>query len=504
MSLQRALALVLALSVSAAAACSRRTGAAKRTPPIAGDAIWFADGVGEGDAAIGDALAQFRFAAAYVPARRLEAGATGAGIDLPSPARALTRVPVVLVVSAREDPLAGADEKRGKEFGGTLAREIAATLARGGAFGAVRGVHLDVPFDGASAQAHAAALKEARARLSHLLGRSEKAAGPPARDVPITISIRKPPPADEGEKKAVRALVSRSDGIVAFLFGDVGDAADPDFVDSLGKPWWAAYGSATRGVVRRSSGDAGQPIDEGALDPLTDDPRTELVHELPWRQLRGAEFTLRATRPLAVPGATLAAGDSAVFSQPSLAELVDRFGKDTSRRQFARGRVIVVGGASDTGRLFPVAAIADVIAGRPPVAELRGSTVAEGGRLVRIGAENPTPHGSVVSREQNWIEVDLSPARVGDVELGGFERWEAYDERGRPVTPGRATRVRLYETYLAPYEQLEPARLRVRGRLPGECCRIRTHVTSAAGREVATDWGMSGEAGAAAKPPASP
>jgi hypothetical protein len=504
LSLRRALALVLALSVPAAAACNRRTGAAKRTPPIAGDSIWFSDGVGAGDAAIGDALAQFRFAAAYVPARRLEAGSTGAGIDLPPPPRPLTRVPVVLVVSASENPLADADEKRGKEFGGVLAREIAATLARGGAFGAVRGVHLDVPFDGASAQAHAAALKEARARLSHLLGRSEKAAGPPGRDVPITISIRKPPPADEAEKKAVRALVSRSDGIVAFLFGDVGDAADPDFVDSLGKPWWAAYGSATRGVMRRSSGDAGQPIDEGALDPLTDDPRTELVHEVPWRQQRGAEFTLRAARPLALPGATLAAGDSAVFSQPSLAELVDRFGKDTSRRQFARGRVVVVGGASDTGRHFPVAAIADVIAGRPPVAELRGSTVAEGGRLVRIGAENPTPHGSVVSREQNWIEVDLSPARVGDVELGGFERWEAYDERGRPVTPGRATRVRLYETYLAPYEQLEPARLRVRGRLPGECCRMRTHVTSAAGREVGTDWGMSSEAGAAAKPTASP
>jgi hypothetical protein len=498
---RRLLAFALVLAVAGAAACSRRKGVARGTAPIQGDSVWFADGIGEGDAAIGDALAQFRFAAAYVPARRFEGGATNAGVDLPSPARPLARIPVVLVVEATGDPLAGADEKRGKEFGAVLAREIAAALARESSFGSVRGVHLDVPFDGASAQAHAAALKEARARLSHLLGRAEKT-GPPARDVPITISMRKPPPADEAQQKAVRALVSRSDGVVAFLFGDVGDAADPTFVDSLGKPWWGAYGSATRGVVRRSSGDAGTPIDEGALDPLTDDPRTELLHELPWKEQRGAEFTLRATRPLAVPGATLAAGDAAVFSQPSLPELVDRFGKDTSRRKLARGRVVVVGGASDTGRLFPVAAIADVIAGRPPVAELRGSAVAEGGRLV-IGAENPTPHGSVVSREQNWIEVDLSPARVGDVELGGFERWEAYDERGRPVTPGRATRVRLYETYLAPYEQLEPARLRVRGRLPGGCCRMRTHVTSSAGREVATDWGMSSEA-SAARPNSSP
>jgi len=93
LSLQRALALVLALSVSAAAACSRRTGAAKRTPPIAGDAIWFADGVGEGDAAIGDALAQFRFAAAK-PVEGLEKTLT---VDLQTGGLA----PLKLTVTAR-------------------------------------------------------------------------------------------------------------------------------------------------------------------------------------------------------------------------------------------------------------------------------------------------------------------------------------------------------------------------------------------------------------------
>lgn len=497
-------AIVLALSLAAAAGCSRRTRAPKGPAPLQGDAVWFADGIGAGDAAIEETLAQFGFAAVFLPARRLAPGAGGAGIDLPAPPRPLSRIPVVLVLSTSEDPLVGADEKRGKAFGTVLAREIGAMLARASAFGPVRGVHLDVPFEGASAQAHVAALKEARSQLSHLLGRTERGAGNSARDVPITISIKRAGPADKKELKAVRALASRTDGIVAFLFGDVGDAADPAFVDSLGKPWWAAYGSATRGVLRRASGEPGGSVAEGALDALTNDPRTELSLELPWREQRGSEVTLRAVRPLSVPGATMSAGDAAVFSQPSLADLLARFGTDTSRRRFARGRIVVVGGASDADRLFPLPALADVIAGRRPAPELRGWAAAEGGRLVRVGAENPTPHASVVSREQNWIEVDVSPAGVGDVELGGFERWEAYDENGRRVSPGRASRIRFYETLVAPYERLEPARLRVRGRLPAGCCRIRTHVTPAAGGEVATDWGRESEVSAAAKPTTSP
>jgi hypothetical protein len=288
----------------------------------------------------------------------------------------------------------------------------------------------------------------------------------------------------------VRALASRTDGIVAFLFAEEGEAADPAFVDSLGKPWLAAYGSATRGVLRRSSGEAGAPIPEAALDPLTDDPRTELLHELPWNEGRGSGFTLRATRSLSVPGATLSAGDTAVFSQSSLSDVLAGLRPDASRLRFARGHVVVFGAGPDAGRVFPVAALADVLTGRRPAPEFRAWAVAEGPRLVRVGAGNPSPHASVVSREQNWIEVDLLSARVADVALGGFERWEAYDERGHPVSPGRASRVRLYETFVAPFEQLEPARLRVRGQTPAGCCRIRTHVAPAAGGEVATDWGM--------------
>lgn len=471
-------------------------------PPLHGDAVWFSEGLGVDDPEIEETLRRFHCAAVFVPARRLRAeGAGWSGSDLPQPPRPLTSAPVVLVVETAGDPLAGADEKRGKAFGEVLAKEITAAIARRSAFGRVRGIHLDLPFTGATAEAHAAALTETRSRLSHLLTKGD-AAAESARALPITLSMRKPAPASEKEEKAIRALASRTDGIVAFVFGEDGEA-DPVFVDSLSKPWWAAYESATRGSLKRSSGETGPALPESALDPLTDDPRTELLHALPWNEKQGSELTLRAIREASVAGATLAAGESATFSQPSIADLLARFRSDTSARRFAQGRVVVFGPGTDRGRLFPVAALADVLAGNRAVPQFRGWAGEEGPRYVRVGAENATPHASVASRVENWIEVELSPARVEDVELGGFDRWEAYDESGRLVSPGRATRVRLYETLVAPFEKFPPARLRVRGKPPGGCCRVRTHLVPATGGEVGTGW-VTETAGDGAIPTKSP
>jgi hypothetical protein len=493
----RRAALAIAILVCVTA-CTRRARAPQALGPPEGNAVWFAEGIGAGDSAIEETLERVGIAAVYFPARRLTP--EGAPQDLPAPARPLSRIPVVLVVEAAGDPLAGADEKRGKQFGAVLAREITTAVGRQAAFGAVRGVLLDVPFSGQSAETHAAALRETRSRLSHLLARGQGAGTP--RSLPILISMRRRPPTDEKERKAVRALVSRSDGVVAFVFGEDNEA-DVAFVDSLGKPWWAAYASATTGSLRRSSGETGATVPESALNSLTDDPSTELLHELPWNEGRGSKFTLRATRSARISGVSLTAGDSVVFSQPSLVDLLARFRADTSGRRLARGRILVVSGASDAGRLFPVAALGDVITGRSAAPELRG-WVARDGSTLRVGAENPAPHASVVSRVPNWIEVELSPARIGDVAVGGFDRWEAHDDRGRLVSPGRATRVRFYETFVAPFEQLEPARLTIRGRLPAGCCRFRAHLAPAAGGEVTTDWMSSGEASPAAKPTPSP
>ncbi|MDQ5858160.1 MAG: hypothetical protein M3542_07800, partial [Acidobacteriota bacterium] len=153
------------------------------------------------------------------------------------------------------------------------------------------------------------------------------------------------------------------------------------------------------------------------------------------------------------------------------------------------------------GRVFPVAALADLLSGRPVAPALRASVeVGDGSRLVRVGAENASPHASAVSRVESWIEVDLAPARLGDVEPGGFDRWEAYDEKGRPVSPGRASRVRLYETFVAPFERFEPARVRVRGRIPSPCCPVRVRVVPASGGEVETVWALPGSPAATPVP----
>jgi hypothetical protein len=101
---------------------------------------------------------------------------------------------------------------------------------------------------------------------------------------------------------------------------------------------------------------------------------------------------------------------------------------------------------------------------------------------------NRSHQATVVSRVANWIEVDVAPARPAEVQLGGFDRYEVYDSSGRPVSPGRATRVRLFETLIAPMETVTPARIVVRGSLPAGCCRFRLHASAASGPEVATEW----------------
>lgn len=474
--------VALAGLLAASVACSRRSAGPKAPEPLSGNAVWFADGVAGDDAALEESLLRFRCAAVFLPARRIDAsGGAWTGSDAPAPPQPFARIPVVLVVESDADPLAGRSEGEQKKFGAFLAREISSALSRGAAFGPVRGVHLDLPFSAETATAHAAALREAR---------SLRPRGSP--EMPLTWSLRQPLPADESERKAIRELASRTDGLVAFLFGG-GDAADPAMTDSLGKLWWGGYSAVGSGVVRTAAGETSGRVDEGALDPLTNDPRMELLLEVPWNSGRGSEFSLRARHALQSSGVSVAAGDSVAFVLPSLADFVARLPEDRARRRFHRGAVVVFRGHSDADRLFPTASLGDLLAGRPTVPALHLWAEPAGGGLLRLQGENTAPHGSVVSRVQNWVEVDLSPARIGDVETGGFERWEAYDSTGRSVSPGRASRVRLFETFVAPLERFEPARLRVRGNLPSPCCRMRIHLAPATGGEVATDWALPGE-----------
>ena len=57
-----------------------------------------------------------------------------------------------------------------------------------------------------------------------------------------------------------------------------------------------------------------------------------------------------------------------------------------------------------------------------------------------------------------------------------------------PLTTGRATRVRLFETLALPGEAISPARIVLRGGVPERCCRYRTHLIAAAGSEQETTW----------------
>ena len=487
--------LAVVLLVSAGVACSRQAAGPKPPEPLHGNAVWFADGVAGDDSAIEESLLRFRCAAVFLPARRIDAAVAWTGSDAPAPPQPFARIPVILVVGAGSDPLAGRAEEEQKKFGAFLGSEISAVLARGAAFGTVRGVHLDIPFSGATAEAHAAALREARSLLSHELAGRAKTGSAPAEMSPLSWSIRQPLPGDKKQREAVAALVSRTDGLVGFVFGG-SDSADPASTDLLGRLWWAGYSAAGEGAVRTAAGGPGIRVDEGALDSLTNDPRMELLHELPWNEGRGWAFALRALRRIDVQGSPVAAGDSVAFVLPSLSDMVARLPEDRAGRRHYRGTVVVFRGHSDAHRLFPAAALADVLAARPTVPALRIWTEVEGG-LLRVSGENLTPHGSVVSRVQNWVEVDLAPARVGDVEPGGFGRWEAYDANGRSVSPGRASRVRFFETFVAPSERFEPARLRVRGHLPSPCCRVRMHLVPATGGEIVTDWAIPGASPAA-------
>jgi hypothetical protein len=481
--------LFLALGALSAAACSRPARGPRPLEPLSGNAVWLSNGIAPDDPGIEEVLAKFHCAAVFLPARQIVASADGwLGSDLPAPARPFSRIPVVLVIRAAADPLEGAAKERQKKFGAFLAKEVSAAVSRGPVFGPLRGVHLDVPFSGATAQAHAAALKEARSLLSHGLSR-EGTGGRLPRDVALTWSLRRPPPSEEKPREAIQALASRVDGFVAFVFGD-DNGADPAFTDSLGKLWWAGYEPAGGGVLRRKSGESVR-VPESALDGLTNDPRMELVQEVPWNEEKGWEFSLRATHDVRAGGLDLAAGDSVTFTFPSLADMRARFESDRKGRRFARGRVVVFEGRSDAGRLFPIASLPDALAGRRGAPDLLVWESPEGGRVLRVGAENASVNASLLSRVENWIEVDVAPARIWDVEPGAFDRWEVYDAAGRRVSPGRASRVRLFETFVAPRESLSPARLQVRGPLPSPCCRTRTHVLPAAGGEpVATDWAL--------------
>jgi hypothetical protein len=229
-------------------------------------------------------------------------------------------------------------------------------------------------------------------------------------------------------------------------------------------------------------------VPERLAEPLSGSPKFQFENDLAGGDAAISAFTLTARGPVRQDGLSLEAGDRVAFRLPSISEMLFQLGSNLAGKRHALGRAIIFGGATEGERVFGIAALEDVLSGRTLTPVLEADVRPAGRAAVTVDLVNRSHHASVASRVDNWIEVDLAPARAADVQLGGFDRYEVYDRSGQRVVPGRATTVRLFETLIAPMESVTPARITVRGALPAACCRYRVHAMSAAGPEVSGDW----------------
>lgn len=471
--------LPVLLLVGGLLACSRsersdeKPGVAAR--PIAeGDAVWFEDGIGPGQTEIEKQLLRAGFSTAFLPAVRLSReGGRVTATGLPPPPKPFEKAPVFLaVVGGLELTSATADAASADSLAQTVESALQGILKTRALYAStVAGVHLDVPFALGSAEAYGEFLKSLRRKI-------------PA-EYRLTFSLRFTP--GETDRARLGPALAAADGFVAFVFGETA-AASPVAADELGRPWWAGYSPGARGVWRDSSGKERGPLAEKHLIQLSDDPRVDVKNDLTFREEAALAFLLSPQQPLMAAGTAFSAGDRLFFRQPSLAEMLYRFGADRAGRRRLRGRMLVLPGASESERLVTLGGLADVILGRSLDPDLRVSL--DGGRTpaIVVSAQNASHHPSVMSRTQNWVDVDLPAGGIRDVQPGGFDRYEEYDGEGRSVTPGRATRVRFFETLVEPLERIDPAKILLYQPAPADCCRYRYSVASSAGSVVKGDW----------------
>lgn len=463
--------LLLLLPLLAMVACGRRDGTRRRALP-AGDGVWLTEAFSgaESESETETVLSRGGFARVFVPACVAES-------DTAPPPHPIAGASVVLVaqsVRAGEAAVASGSEDR---LAGALGACVQRAIARHSDFGKVEGVHLDLPLSSANSEAFGRLAASLRSRLP--------------RDFSLTASLRFSP--DDKERESLEKRLAAVDGFVAVVFGDSA-GADPISADALGKPWWAGYVAGARGEVHRVSGEA-SAVGENVLRALSDDSRFAMENDLSIRAEGVSGFVFRVGSAAEASGLHFGSGDQISFRQPIVSELLYRLGSDLAGRRSVRGRVVVLDGASEAERILTLAAVSDVLLGRPLAPDWRVS-VAMDPAAIHVVAENRTTHSSVLSRTTNWIEVDVPEGHIRDVQPGDFDRFEMFDPQGRAVTPGRATRVRFYETLVGPFERIGGAAIFVRGRPPKGCCRYRQHLLSAAGAELSGDWAVPEGAGA--------
>ncbi len=449
----------------------------------AGDAVWLPDGTSESVDAIEPGMARAGFASVFVPAATLTC-ARGRWTATPAerPAGPYRKLPVSLVFSTGDDTASAlAAPGAAQALGDALWIAAKSTLRDAALYGRVRGVHLDVPFAAPESAAWAKAVEAFRARLP--------------RAMLLTWTLPFSPA--EPQRVALQKIIASTDGAVAVVFGE-GPTADPSAVDQLGTPWLAGYAPSARGRSTPAGGTE-RLLAESVLARLTDDPAVEFSHNLSLKEESSSSFLLTPHQPVSVGNVRFSPGERVVFRQPSVSDLVYRLGADLAGRRFVRGRVVLLAGRAEADRIFTLAALNDVLLGRPLGPDLRVGLERSGGSVI-VSAENPTPNASVISRTSNWVEVDFPSGGISDVRAGGFDRFEVFGPDGRAVTLGRATRVRFFETLVGPGEKIAPARVVLR-RGAKECCAHRIHIIAAAGPEVTREGGPGAASAEAPKGP---
>jgi hypothetical protein len=471
-------AVLLALALSA---CTRSGRKPAGVPPPSGSGVWFADGLrsipAEREAEAG--LSRRGFSWVLLPAARVERReGRWTIVRLTPPPRPFRRA-VSLVIEGGQAGAALADAKpeARRALAGAVALAVRTAIRDGPRFGPVAGVHLDIPFRPETAPAYGALLDALRRELP--------------RGSFLTISLDfDPPPSARGK---FLTLAAKADGIVGMIFGE-DERADPATLDSLRRPWWTGYAPNADGRWTGRNGQDRGRVPEWILSELSDDPHLEFHHDMEIEERAGFGYVFRPHRTLTLDGWTFSSGDTIEFLQPFLSDLVRDLGNDLAGRRSCRGRVFRLSGQSDSQRIFTMAALDEILAGRPLDPKLVAS-VARDETSVTVAAENRSPLPSALSRLNNWVEVELPRPGVRDVRPGGFDRYEVYAANGRRVSLGRAARVRFFETLLGPSEKIEPAVIRTGRPIPPGCCRLRVHVLSAAGREIAGDWQPTGGSG---------
>jgi len=480
---RRKLRVALLLLVSLWAACAKHKAAPSRRLPV-GDGVWFEEGIAENDSDTESTLLRAGISWVFYPACRVGIGEGIAADPVPAPAHPLTHLPVFLVVTGDETS-AGVwrqGERSVTPLSNAIWLAIKDSVQNPARYGTIAGVHLDLPFSPAEAPLYQKVISKLRSNLPSTML--------------ISISLRSVPTAQQME--TFQPLLDGCDGLVAFMAGQ-GATIDPVVTDALEKTWWAGFAPGSRGVWTSAKGEVRGALPERVLARLVDDTRVMFLTNLALQETVDSSFSLVPREPVSIPGFSFQTGDKLVFRQPIFADIVYHLGADVTARRFARGRVLVLPGRSESERIFTLGALADVLTGKPTLVALRVAVAEERGNI-RLEVQNTTPHASMISSTANWVEVEVPSAGIREVQTGGFNRFEVYGADRNPVTLGRATIVRFFENLVNPNETIEPAHILLRGTPPRDCCVYHFHVLSASGKEVTAETQMA-SAGAEAVAP---